>query len=108
MNGMTKAMVLLSGGLDSATILWQIRQKYQTYALSFKYHNRNRNEITAAKRLVEETKTEKHLIIDVGFLREICELPELRNNLLVERLNIPHMFLTEIWSSLELLPIFQR
>jgi 7-cyano-7-deazaguanine synthase in queuosine biosynthesis len=38
--------------------------------MSFKLHERNSKEIEAAKKISEETNIKKHIIIDVGFLKE--------------------------------------
>ena len=47
-----KAVILLSGGLDSATVLaMAAEQSYQCYALSFNYGQRHRVELHAAKQL---------------------------------------------------------
>ena len=67
----SKAIVLLSGGIDSAVALWLIKKRFNVYALSFKLHERNSKEIEAAKKIVEKADVEKHTIIDVGFLREV-------------------------------------
>jgi 7-cyano-7-deazaguanine synthase len=56
MNGKTKAraVVLLSGGLDSATVLAMAQaQGFECYALSFDYGQRHRSELLAARRLAE-------------------------------------------------------
>jgi len=48
----TKAVVLLSGGLDSAVTLFLARRKgYECHCLSFDYGQRHRNEIDRARRL---------------------------------------------------------
>ncbi|SNR62769.1 preQ(0) biosynthesis protein QueC [Methylobacillus rhizosphaerae] len=48
-----KAVVLLSGGLDSATVLAIARhQGYEAYCLSLDYHQRHRAELDAAQQIV--------------------------------------------------------
>ena len=48
------AVVLLSGGLDSATTLAiSISEGYRPYALSFRYGQRHDVEISAARRVAE-------------------------------------------------------
>jgi len=77
-----KAIVLLSGGIDSATVLWWAKKKdWETYALTFKYGDWNSNEVNSAKRLVKKCDVEKHFIIDVNFLKQISELKQRKPNI---------------------------
>jgi 7-cyano-7-deazaguanine synthase len=47
-----KAVVLLSGGLDSATVLYHAKLKgYKLYAISFDYGQRHKRELLSAKKL---------------------------------------------------------
>jgi 7-cyano-7-deazaguanine synthase len=56
-----KAVVLLSGGLDSATVLAIARaQGYECYALSFDYGQRHRYELQAAKKVAEALGAVEH------------------------------------------------
>lgn len=71
---MTKAIILLSGGIDSATALWFAKRKHKIYALTFKYGNRNKRELKSAKELARKAGVEEHYVVDVSFLREISEL----------------------------------
>jgi 7-cyano-7-deazaguanine synthase len=51
-----KAVVLLSGGLDSATVLyWAVDEGWQPWALIFDYGQRHRREILSAKALCKKT-----------------------------------------------------
>jgi len=68
------AIVLLSGGLDSAVALWWSKRKWKTYALTFRYGKLNSNEVRSAKRLARRARTAGHFIVDVGFLKQISEL----------------------------------
>tara|TARA_R110002072_G_scaffold278758_1_gene440651 strand:+ start:48454 stop:49134 length:681 start_codon:yes stop_codon:yes gene_type:complete len=64
---MKKAVILVSGGLDSVTCLAIARTEgYQCYALSFDYGQRARSELDAARRLAEMSAVETHLVIPVG------------------------------------------
>lgn len=68
---MKKALVLLSGGLDSATTMAIAKAEgYSVFALSFRYGQRHAVELEAARRVAEHLGTEKHLVIDFN-LREI-------------------------------------
>ncbi len=63
---MTIAVVLLSGGLDSATILATARDRgYECYALSVDYGQRNRSELAAAADVARSMGTCEHWIINV-------------------------------------------
>lgn len=58
-----KAVVLLSGGLDSATVLAIARsQGYEAFALSFSYGQRHLWELEAAKRVAAATGAAEHRI----------------------------------------------
>ncbi|MFM7460188.1 MAG: 7-cyano-7-deazaguanine synthase, partial [Burkholderiales bacterium] len=59
----TRAVVLLSGGLDSATVLAIAREQgYQTYALSFDYGQRHKTELHAAARVAAALGATEHRI----------------------------------------------
>ena len=66
-----KAVVLLSGGMDSVTVLALAKVKgYSVYALSFDYGQRHNSELTAAKRNAKHFKALEHRVItlDMGAL----------------------------------------
>lgn len=66
-----RAVVLLSGGLDSATILAVARSEgFACHCLSFDYGQRNRHELEAARRVARDGKAINHMIIPVS-LRSI-------------------------------------
>ncbi|MDC0236685.1 7-cyano-7-deazaguanine synthase QueC [Gammaproteobacteria bacterium] len=61
-----KAVVLVSGGLDSSTVLaLALQQGYRCYTLSFDYGQRHRSELEAAKRVSELMKVEEHKIVSL-------------------------------------------
>lgn len=64
---MKKAVVLLSGGLDSATTS-AIAQadSYEVIALSFRYGQRHHKELQAAQIIAKALKIREHLIVDVN------------------------------------------
>ena len=63
---MNKAVVLLSGGLDSATTAAiAIAEGYEAIALSFNYGQRHEKELEAAKEIVEALKIKEHFITDI-------------------------------------------
>jgi 7-cyano-7-deazaguanine synthase len=56
-----RAVVLLSGGLDSATALaWARRQGFETYALSVDYGQRHQSELQAAARVAHAQGAHEH------------------------------------------------
>jgi 7-cyano-7-deazaguanine synthase len=60
------AVVLLSGGLDSATALAVARQEgFAPYAISFRYGQRHHIELEAASRVAAAQAVEQHRIVDV-------------------------------------------
>jgi 7-cyano-7-deazaguanine synthase len=63
---MKHAVVLLSGGLDSATTLAIARSRgYETYALSFDYGQRHRQELDAARKIANSVAAKEHRIIKI-------------------------------------------
>lgn len=59
-----KAVVLLSGGLDSATVLAIARrQGYQCYTLSFDYGQRHQAELEASRLLAEAMGAQEHKVV---------------------------------------------
>ncbi|NLP13254.1 MAG: 7-cyano-7-deazaguanine synthase QueC [Clostridium sp.] len=64
---MSKAVVLLSGGLDSTTCLSiALKDGYEVYPLSFDYGQRNNKELESAKKVVEHYNIKNHKIVMVG------------------------------------------
>jgi len=61
-----RAIVLLSGGLDSATILAIAHsQDYQCYAMSFAYGQRHRAELDAATNVARSQKAHAHRTVPI-------------------------------------------
>jgi 7-cyano-7-deazaguanine synthase len=62
-----KAIVLLSGGLDSTTTLAVARHEgFATYALSFRYGQRHKYELEAAARIAKYFDAVEHVTFDVN------------------------------------------
>jgi 7-cyano-7-deazaguanine synthase len=62
-----RAVILVSGGLDSATCLAIARSEgYDTYALSFDYGQRSGSELDAARRLAKTFNVCQHQLIPLG------------------------------------------
>lgn len=65
-DGKAKAVVLLSGGLDSTTCLAiAMHEGYECYGLSFDYGQRHRSELHAAARVAEKMQLAKHMVIRI-------------------------------------------
>src|SRR5271163_1990564 len=61
-----KAVVLLSGGDDSTTVLSIAKSEgFEVYALSFRYGQRHEFEIKAARRIAENLGVARHLVADI-------------------------------------------
>ena len=65
-----KAIVLVSGGLDSATALaMALEQGYEAYSLSFSYGQRHGVELEAAERVARAMGTARHLVVEIDLRR---------------------------------------
>ena len=61
-----RAVLLLSGGLDSTTMLAQaVREGYSVYAMTFRYGQRHVHEIAMARRAAERWGVRRHEIVDI-------------------------------------------
>ncbi len=61
---MKKAVILLSGGLDSATVLALARaQGYECYTLAFDYGQRHHGEVEAARRVASRLGSRRHIVM---------------------------------------------
>lgn len=63
---MKNAVVLLSGGLDSATVLAMARQQgFRCYALSVDYGQRHHAELAASKRVADTLGAAEHRVVNI-------------------------------------------
>ena len=61
-----RAVVLLSGGMDSATAAAvALDQGFEVYPLSFRYGQRHAAELDAAKRVAERLGLRRHVVLDI-------------------------------------------
>ncbi len=66
MTDATRAVLLLSGGLDSTTTLAIARAEgHEIYALSFRYGQRHRHELEAAARVAAAFGVARHVTLDI-------------------------------------------
>src|SRR5215469_739762 len=67
MNTARRAVVLLSGGLDSTTTLAIAKADgFEVYALSFRYGQRHAVELEAAQNLATQMGVARHVIVDIN------------------------------------------
>ena len=65
---MARAVILLSGGLDSATVAAIAKNEgYKLFALTIDYGQRHRIEIESAKKVAEHLGITEHIIVPVDF-----------------------------------------
>ena len=82
-----KAVVLLSGGLDSTTVGAIARfENYDIFGLSFRYGQRHIIELEAAQRVADSLGVKEHLVMDIDLqkiggsaLTDHIEVPKGRN-----------------------------
>ena len=69
---MKKAVIIVSGGIDSTTLLHYLtkQKKYDLYALSFKYGQKHKRELKCAKYQCKLLKV-PHIILDIPFFGKI-------------------------------------
>ena len=81
---MKKAVLILSGGVDSTTLLYDLLRKgYDVHTISFDYGQRHNKELGAAARTCEKVGV-KHTIVDLSRLDGI-----LGNNALTGKIEMP-------------------
>jgi len=69
---MKSIIVLLSGGLDSATLLWLAKKEFdKVYAISFDYGQRHKVELKYAKELASLAGVEEHFIVEIPHYKSI-------------------------------------
>jgi 7-cyano-7-deazaguanine synthase len=72
-----KAIIPLSGGIDSAVCLWWARNRgWETHGITFNYYRRNPREVQAAELLAKAIDAKEYRSIDIPFLREVSDTPD--------------------------------
>ena len=68
-----KAVVLLSGGIDSSTLLYKLNSEgYECYPISILYGQRHKKEVEAATAIASSLGMElRHAVIDLSILRTL-------------------------------------
>lgn len=74
-----RALVLVSGGLDSTVALWwAAAEGYEPVVLTFRYPGRPRGEARAAHEIVAASAAREAHEVDLPFLKEAAELDPMR------------------------------
>jgi len=77
------AIVILSGGVDSTTLLYDMKKKLdKVYAITFDYRQKHRREIECAKMTCAKLGVE-HLVVDVSALNILAPSALTRDNITV-------------------------
>ena len=79
---MSKALVILSGGMDSSILLHYVAKELnydEVYAITFNYGQRIIREIECAKYQSKACNVREHKIINMDFFREISTMSALTN-----------------------------
>ncbi|GIM27678.1 7-cyano-7-deazaguanine synthase [Clostridium polyendosporum] len=64
---MKKAVVLLSGGLDSTTALYLAKEQgFEVYSISFNYGQRHNKELECAKNIAEKAGVKQHIVVNTN------------------------------------------
>jgi len=78
---MPQAIVLLSGGLDSSTVLAMAKERaFEVVALTFDYGQKHRRELSSARRIASHFKIRDHVVIPLnlgGLLRSSLTMPSI-------------------------------
>lgn len=81
---MAEAIVLLSGGLDSSTVLALAKERgYEVIALTFDYGQKHKRELNSSRKMARHFKAEDHIIVPLN----LGDL--LRSSLIRESMSIP-------------------
>lgn len=88
-----RAVILLSGGLDSTTVLVMAKAEgYSCYCLSFSYGQRQTVELQRARENALFYQAEKHLVLEIG-------LGEIGGSALTDAIEVPKRGLDDFTSS---------
>lgn len=69
---MLKAVIILSGGMDSTTLLYQILSEgYETSAISFDYNQKHKKELIVAAKTCEKLNV-PHKVINLSILNDLA------------------------------------
>jgi len=79
----SKAVILLSGGLDSTTCLAIAKnQGFELYALTFNYGQRHNFELKSAQKIVDQYQVKNHSVVDI-------DLAQFGGSALTDEIDVP-------------------
>ncbi len=68
---MKKAVIIFSGGIDSACICEILKKKFELYGISFTYGQKANQEIKIAKKIGKKIGLKQHKIVDISFMKDL-------------------------------------
>ncbi|WP_026679098.1 7-cyano-7-deazaguanine synthase QueC [Fictibacillus gelatini] len=69
---MKKAVIVLSGGLDSTTCMGIAQEEgYDLYPITFHYGQRHNREVIQAQKIAQYYNVKDHIIVNINFLNQI-------------------------------------
>lgn len=69
---MKRAVIVLSGGLDSTTCMGMAKEKgYELFPITFHYGQRHNREVEQAKKVSSYYDVKEHRLVDIAFLNQI-------------------------------------
>ncbi|WP_290596329.1 MULTISPECIES: 7-cyano-7-deazaguanine synthase QueC [unclassified Archaeoglobus] len=98
-----KCVMLLSGGVDSSTLLYYLLDKgYRVYALTFYYGQKHSKELESAKKVAENAKSRgevEHITVDISTIHDLISFGALTG-----KEEIPKKFYTEESQKITIVP----
>ena len=77
LTGTERALVLLSGGIDSTVALfWALSKGWKVRTLEFEYYQRPQRERVACRKLEDRVGIDRPIIVPLEFIREVSDLDE--------------------------------
>ena len=94
-----KSVMLLSGGVDSSTLLYYLLNKgYEVHALTFHYGQKHSRELESAKKLAAKNHIE-HRVVDISTIHELIS-----HGALTGSESVPKAFYTEESQKITIVP----
>lgn len=92
MTSTAKVVIVLSGGMDSTTLLYYVakvlRPQSEIYAITFAYGQKHSVELEMAKYQAQQVSVKEHKVLDITFLKDLLKGS---SALLDEDIKVPHI-----------------